>query len=198
MNIFALDKDVKLAARYHCNKHVIKMILEQCQLLSTAHRLLDGKMEIQKSKTNRNVKRWVLPNSEHDGFVYSATHINHPSAVWARDNIANYVWLAYLTKELCIEYTYRYGKVHKCAQIGLVDFFLNNAPSNISDDTTRFTYPTPAMPEYCKVPGDSIASYRRYYVNEKQRMHEWNGKVKNRDIPYWLFDQQYTLVKEAA
>lgn len=196
MNIFALDKNPKLAAQYHCNKHVIKMILEQCQLLSTAHRILDGNMEIQKSKTGRNVKRWVL--SHNDDFIYSATHVNHPSAIWARDNASNYLWLTHLTKELCIEYTYRYGKQHKCEQIGLVDFFINNIPKNISTDCLRFTYPTPAMPDYCKVPGDSIASYRRYYVNEKQRMHEWCGKVANRDIPFWVFDSQYVVLKEAA
>lgn len=196
MNIFALDKDVYLAAKYHCNKHVIKMILEHCQLLSTAHRLLDGKMEIQKSKTGRNVKRWVIP--EHDDFIYSATHINHPSAIWCRDNLDNYMWLARLTKELCNEYTFRYGKVHKCEQIGLVDFFLKNPPNNIKVDYTRFTYPTPAMPDYCKVAGDSIASYRRYYVNEKQRMHDWSGKIAQRDIPYWIFDSQYQVIKEAA
>ena len=41
MNIFYLDKDPKIAAQMHCDKHCVKMILEYAQLLSTAHRILD-------------------------------------------------------------------------------------------------------------------------------------------------------------
>ena len=43
MNIFILDKNPIKAAREHCDKHVVKMIVESGQMLSTAHRLLDGK-----------------------------------------------------------------------------------------------------------------------------------------------------------
>jgi hypothetical protein len=42
MNIFYLDEDPKICAQYHCDKHVVKMIIEYAQLLSTAHRVLDG------------------------------------------------------------------------------------------------------------------------------------------------------------
>lgn len=42
MNIFVLDRDPYIAASYHCDKHVVKMICEYAQLLSTAHRQLDG------------------------------------------------------------------------------------------------------------------------------------------------------------
>ena len=42
MNIFYLDEKPMTAARMHCDKHVVKMILESAQMLSTAHRILDG------------------------------------------------------------------------------------------------------------------------------------------------------------
>ena len=42
MNIFVLDKDPVVAAQMLCDKHVSKMIVESAQMLSTAHRLLDG------------------------------------------------------------------------------------------------------------------------------------------------------------
>jgi len=42
MNVFYLDRNPITAAQMHCDKHVVKMILEYAQLLSTAHRLLDG------------------------------------------------------------------------------------------------------------------------------------------------------------
>ena len=51
MNIFVLDKNPIKAAQQHCDKHVVKMILESAQMLSTAHRILDGKLEMRRSST---------------------------------------------------------------------------------------------------------------------------------------------------
>jgi hypothetical protein len=84
MNIFYLDNDPQVCAEMHNDKHCVKMILEYCQLLSTAHRIIDGTETMAKSKTGRNVKRWVL-DDERESLLYSATHINHPSAVWCRE-----------------------------------------------------------------------------------------------------------------
>ena len=47
MNIFYLDKRPDDAAEMHCDKHCVKMILEYAQMLSTAHRVLDGDDAIQ-------------------------------------------------------------------------------------------------------------------------------------------------------
>ena len=49
MNIFILSDEPTKAAREHNDKHVVKMILESGQMLSTAHRMLDGKEYIEKS-----------------------------------------------------------------------------------------------------------------------------------------------------
>ena len=161
----------------HNDKHTVKMILEYCQLLSTAHRYLDGIEVIGKTKTGRNVKRWKL-NDERDTILYSATHINHPSAVWCRKNAANYEWLHQLLVELCKEYTFRYGKIHKCQSTGLVEA-LKQLPSNIANEP--FTQPTPAMPDEVKIIGDSVASYRNYYINNKTHLANW----KKRKVPDW-------------
>jgi hypothetical protein len=40
MNIFALHPNPRKAARWHVNQHVVKMLLETCQLLYTAHWVL--------------------------------------------------------------------------------------------------------------------------------------------------------------
>jgi len=183
VNIFALDLDVKKCAEYHNSKHTIKMILEHNQLLSTAHRILDGNEVVVKSKTGRNVKRWIL-SDERENILYSATHQNHPSAIWCRQSKSNYLWLVNLTEALCKEYTYRYGKIHKCEQIGLVDL-LKTPPNDILDKP--FTQPTPAMPDECKVPGDSIQSYRNYYRSNKAHLANWQGKVNSRPVPDWYF-----------
>ena len=46
MNIFVLDDQPEIAAQMMCDKHVVKMILESCQLMSTAHHVLDGDVVI--------------------------------------------------------------------------------------------------------------------------------------------------------
>ena len=38
MNIFFLDKTPEKSAQYLCDKHIPKMLLESCQMLSTALR----------------------------------------------------------------------------------------------------------------------------------------------------------------
>ena len=42
MNIFYLHNNPQICAEMHNNSHCVKMILETAQLLSTAHRVLDG------------------------------------------------------------------------------------------------------------------------------------------------------------
>jgi hypothetical protein len=185
MNIFYLDHNPSKCAEYHVDKHSIKMILEYAQLLSTAHRILDGKQITVQSESGRNVKRWIL-DGELNSILYSATHINHPSAVWCRQSAQNYMWLAELLEECCKEYTYRYGKVHKVESDGLMQALKNNFPKNILNEP--FTQPTPAMPDLCKVKNDSIQSYRNYYVQCKEHLWSWKGKINSRQEPTW-FDE---------
>ena len=179
MNIFYLDHDPIKCAEMHVNKHCVKMILEYAQLLSTAHRVLDGTISIGLSKSGRKRKQYFL-GDERDQVLYSATHINHPSAIWVRKSDQNYMWLAELLERLCGEYTYRYGKIHKTERDGLMQFLKNNFPKNIPWD--KFTEPTPAMPEQYKIPGDSITSYKNYYLGEKSHMFVW----KNRQTPTFI------------
>ena len=70
MNIFFLDKDPRECARQHCDKHVVKMVIETAQLLSTAHRLLDGKQSTDRTANNRRSKRWRHPDPKADNILY--------------------------------------------------------------------------------------------------------------------------------
>jgi hypothetical protein len=180
MNIFALDSDPNIAAKYHVDKHVVKMILEYCQLLSTAHRVLDGEQNVGISN-GRKKTTWKL-DDHRDTVLYSATHINHPSAIWCRTSDSNYNWLHSLLVRLSAEYTYRYGKVHKCQQSGLIDE-LKSCPRNIP--IGQLTQVTPAMPTEYVVENDSIESYRNYYIRGKSHICSWSGKVNGRGIPIW-------------
>ena len=170
MNLFYLDPDTKLSVQMHCDKHVVKMILEYAQLLSTAHRMLDGEQKVVKHKT-RNVKRWVLSDEESDEKIYKATHFNHPSSVWARQSDSNYQYLYKLFCDLCDEYTYRYNKVHLTDQ--KLRKTLAKTPTNIAKK--EFVKPPRCMPDHCKV-GSVEDSYREYYRVEKSYMTVWSKR----------------------
>lgn len=178
MNIFYLDNDPRKCAEQHNDKHVVKMILEYAQLLSTAHRVLDGIPRSEISLAGRRRTVYDL-NDARDGSLYRATHINHPSAIWCRLSTVNYDWLYVMWRELMDEYTYRYYKVHACEKLIKP---LNRAPFNIASG--EFTEPTPAMPDQYKVPGNSIQSYRNYYVGDKHEMSRWT----DRTMPEWFAD----------
>lgn len=187
MNIFFLDRDPKICAQMHCDKHVVKMIIEYAQLLSTAHRILDGDSYLD-SSSGRKIQRWKL-NDPRENVLYKASHINHPSAVWTRQSKENYSWLVDMWRHLLNEYTYRYGKKHKTEELL---FALSRTPKNILD--ISWIDPPPAMPEYCKIKDDSIISYRNYYIQEKKSFAKWT----KRNIPEWyLKGVAYILALES-
>jgi hypothetical protein len=180
VNIFYLDKDPKTCAEMHNDKHCVKMILEYAQLLSTAHRVLDGEQSPWfTTAAGRKKREWMLYD-DRQNILYAATHLNHPSAIWVRQSIPNYIWLAELLEMLCIEYTYRYGKIHKVESSGLMQTLKNRFPENIPSG--KWSEPTPAMPDDVKVEHDSISSYRNYYIKNKTHLAKW----KNRNVPEWF------------
>lgn len=185
MNIFYLNNDPKICAEMHLDKHVVKMILEYAQLLSTAHRVLDGTVSTRLSKSGRKQQYYPLAD-ERDNFLYSATHVNHPSAVWVRYSYENYEWLYKLFIALLDEYTHRYSRIHATAR--LIDA-LYTPPIHIPKGI-GFTEPTPAMPNEVKVLRevatdryeiDSIESYHKYYIHNKVHIAKWT----KREIPLW-------------
>lgn len=163
MNIFFLHLCPKICAQMHCDKHVVKMILETCQMLCSAWHIIDPEHKI-----------YTPP--------YKLAHKNHPCSIWVRSSSANYSWLCELGVELCKEYTYRYEKTHKS------ESYIKNLQINIPPlpDIGITTYPQ-AMPDIYK-DDDIIQAYRHYYFFEKERMHSWKGKFNGRDIPYWILD----------
>lgn len=178
MNIFYIHPDPSVAAQQMVDRHVVKMILESAQLLSTAHRILDGQEYVEKTAAGRSARRWRLSDAREDA-LYKATHMQHPSSVWCRAGSENYKWLYNHFRGLMNEYTYRYGKQHLCERLDICKM-LEALPTNIR--IANFTPPTPAMADEYKVLGDSLASYRNYYKQGKTHLH----KYTKRGVPEWL------------
>ena len=166
MNIFFLSLIPSTCAQMHVDKHVIKMILETTQLLCSAHHM---------------VKSEFIP-------CYKLTHKNHPSAIWTRKSKGNYEWLCKLGEELCKEYTYRYGKIHKCQP------YIEDLSKNIPDlPDLGFTKPALAMPEMYK-DDNVIDAYQTYYFFGKERMLSWKGKIAGRQTPEWITEMHNLFI----
>ena len=140
MNIFYLHHLPKIAAQFHCDKHVVKMIVESCQLLATAHH--------------------EHGNGQH--VTYKPTHKNHPSAIWTRGSATQYDYVLTLAIALCKEYTHRYGKEHKCNQYLAGE--LSKPPLAIADNHS-WVNPPQCMPDEYKH-YDTVKAYRQYYQSK--------------------------------
>ena len=179
MNIFFLAKNATTAAQMHCDKHVVKMLIEYAQLLSTAHRIIDGDKYYGKQSNGHKIARWSHPNPAMDTTLYKATHVNHPSAVWTRESAANYMWVYNMWKALNDEFMYRYNKTEPHASYAKLAHVLSKAPASITKGS--FTQPPQAMPDDCKG-SCAVVAYRNYYINHKQHFATW----KQRIAPSWF------------
>ena len=148
MNIFVLDNDIEKCAQYHCDKHVVKMILESAQMLSAALRL----------------------NGINQG--YQVTHKNHPCTKWTRESLSNWNWLQSLSTALNHEYKFRFDRQtnHKS-----YDLIKNLPAPEIKDyGLTPFAQ---AMPSQYKNE-NPIAAYRDFYCGEKKNLLFWTKRMK--------------------
>ena len=157
MNIFYVNHDPSRCAQSHGDKHVLKMILETAQLLSTAHHVLD-------------------PDGDHSG-IYRKTHENHPCAKWVREARLHYLWAWELLRWLLLEYKNRYDREHATERLLMP---LWPVPAGIPD--RGFVPPPQAMPDKFKHE-DTVLAYRAYY---RQKHAEGIVRYTRRAPPDWL------------
>ena len=180
MNIFYLDSDPIQAAKWQCDKHIIKMPLETAQMLCTAHRCLDGFRRLKFTPKGRKVTHFEMFNKFHDALFYKATHWNHPSTQWIMESDEHYRWAYEHWIALSQEFAQRQGKAHKSWEV-LADYLLA-PPSNIA--SAGFSEPPTAINEewqHLIVPDDTVQSYRNYYQVAKRHLHKWK-----QNQPPWL------------
>ena len=160
MNIFFLDKTPEKSAQYLCDKHVPKMLLESCQMLSTALR----------------------QNGYEDDYLYKSAHPNHPTTKWVGLNRANFMWAFENADQISKEYFKRFGKKHKSTRI--LDFIVDN---DMQTEIVRqmhpdyITNPPQCMPDKYK-DNDYVIAYRNFYKGEKEYFAKWE---KGRQQPEW-------------
>lgn len=159
MNIFVLDKDPKIAAMLHIDKHVRKQIVESAQMLSTA----------------------VRANNPGEHPIYKTAYPKHPCTLACTNSRYIYGWTLSLMEALSEEFEYRFGKSHKSAE--LIPY-LKDMVSTIPSVAREFAQ---AMPDEYK-DKCPVKAYRAYYRAHKMRdknnkpMDFWT----NRERPEWL------------
>jgi hypothetical protein len=160
MNIFMLDKNPALAAQAHIDRHVVKMLTEYAQILSTVWRI------------HRPSAAIYLNNQ---GKIYKPTHRNHPSVKWAADCSENYAWLLQLWISLHAEYKFRYGDHKRHGAFMKTYDSLKYMPGDISIIPNRLgtLSETPYMAKEFQAVGpdykhnDPVEAYRTYYRDTK-------------------------------
>lgn len=146
MNIFVLDNNPSTAANYLCDKHVVKMVLETAQILCT------------------------IANQQGLASPYKTTHGNHPCTVWARESLNNWLWLVEHGSAIALEYTKRYGKVHKSQAV--INWCFENIPNLPDTGLTPFAQ---AMPDEYRC-DNAVAAYRAYYRGAKADIATWKSE----------------------
>ena len=140
MNIFFLDTTPDTSAKYLCDKHIPKMLLESCQMLSTA------------------VQKYTDRIDE----LYKPAYPKHPSTIWAGTTRNNFVWLLEHANEINYQYEIRYNKKHKSKRI--LDIIQDKGYDiKIPLGNTKWiTTPPQCMPDEYKH-DNYITAYRNYY-----------------------------------
>jgi hypothetical protein len=184
MNIFVLSECPVEAAQMQCDKHVVKMIVESAQMLSTTHRMLDGIEERRRSVSGKTMSRYWSLSDKREHALYKAVHMSHPCTVWTTESIENYNWHYKHFVALCDEYQYRYGKVHATDQ--KLREVLATPPKNLTEERfTQFKLAMGSNPE-CMHKHDPVRSYREFYQTKQDRFKMvWTKRPK----PLWFFEK---------
>jgi hypothetical protein len=173
MNIFVLHYSTVDCAKYHCDQHVNKMILEYTQLLCTAM-YLKGLWE--------------------EGMYYP-THHNHPCTQWLLKEGAHLVWLYRLIHQLHMERLKINPKAEehkslKVAAIAIANVLNNKQYMFLPDFLLIVDSPALAMPDECKT-SFVIDSYIKYYKHKNKQWLEEKGKGMtwtNRPVPDFMME----------
>lgn len=148
MNLFILHEDPAVSATYHCDKHVIKMILESAQLLCSTLNMLG----------------YDTP--------YKTTHKNHPCRLWCGASLSNYKYVYEYCRWLNNEYIWRYDNGdHKSWKI--VEAL--PMPVDKLEDIGLTPFPQ-CMPDKYKHES-AVEAYRQYYKADKAYMATWDKGV---------------------
>lgn len=171
MNLFVVDYDPVKAAQALPDKHVVKMCVENAQMLAVALGPLHG-------------YGWGHIRKKDGSFYSERAHFNHPSTKWVRECHANTAWAIVHGLALCHEYMLRYDKIHAAVVAHLDSATLFKAHAGSLSQWKEVKEFARAMPDSIKNDKtiDSVQAYRKYVVEYKP----WaTWKLQHRRPEWW-------------
>lgn len=164
-------------ADMYCDQHVVKIILEICQMLYTSW-YFAGEYD--------TVTSLAPFNKSGSARGYKPAHKGHPMTMWVASSQANYIFAADIALALAEEYTARYSKIHSCEIHAR--WLRTNLPSHFELRTSPKAYyatevppgltPIPeCMPDDYKVP-NVVDAYQMYYIVDKMEFARFTPKSK--------------------
>lgn len=163
MNIFVTNESPVIAAQDMCDKHLIKMILETAQILSTVCK--------------------EVYDYEGDA-LYKSCYVKHPATLWAGQSYTNFCWLLEHGLALCHEYYFRFQKHHKSETV------LDEVIKYMSDTIFTWSGVTNSTPEFVQIMPDEFKktntciAYQNYLLNKFEN-NKPKPKWTKRDPPEW-------------
>ena len=169
MNIFVLDTDPKIAASYHCDQHLNKMILESAQMACAVLKY--------------KYPTWAAP--------YKETHANHPCTLWLKQSNANLAWLFQLARNLDnIRQAVRNTMKHSSMDVLEVceAFLLPEEDTSAWPHPENFVFAGPPSIEI-----RNLTVPEKYQMYYRQKYRQWLDtrapmSYKNRPIPPFMAD----------
>lgn len=173
LNLFHVHEDPVECAKAYFDVHVGKILIESCQMLSTAvrhwHKLRPG-----------------IAREDYVNSLYITTHPNHPMNVWVRASYENWFWTLEHAIALHEEHQSRFARTH--ATYGNCLAYLMHESINQLMVQALPYYKTPiprCMPERYRVSANVILCYRYYYRYGKDSVfHRWTYRPE----PAWFGD----------
>jgi hypothetical protein len=174
VNIFLLSKDPMQAAQQMCDRHINKMIVESCQMMSTAMRSIfpvTYKTFQEMRDAPESLFRFPAP------FDIGTGHYNHPCTMWVRKNEMNLSWLASHTQALIQEKRKRWDTSHLYSEF--VSIMETSSPKDsISIHSFTPVFSIPVLKQLANRSGyqnldAQVVLYRMYYVLEKYKIARW-------------------------
>lgn len=172
MNIFVLHTDPQMAALYHCDQHVNKMIVESAQMLSVA---VHQRPEPQFA----SIRKYVMKQA----------YENHPCTVWTRQEIAHMEWLCRMATELENQRCGSNSRENAASSVIriVLETIQDTGCSGFELEASDFIFCGPQDLRECNQ-FSVVTRYRSLYV---RKMQAWAGEkhrmsYKGRPLPEFL------------
>ncbi|MGB1100113.1 MAG: hypothetical protein ACPGYS_04320 [Flavobacteriales bacterium] len=173
-----------MSAHYLCDSHVVKLAVEEVQMLTSA--LL-----------NNGAPAGYMPETKR-GTIHRGGYRNHPMTRWTGESKANFDWAMTHAQAICDQFRLRYDKEHfaqkqlawirdavfhdKWEHYKLRDYIPNGPLTPFPRCVNQSQGRNLDLLDESKY--TTVQAYRTFYIREKRGFAKWD-KTPLSGAPYW-------------